>query len=100
LEKLSQAMGRDRAQEIMRNVEVQKMFQDEFEQLKSDRSSLRHEIMRRGIEGAVPMPVNLPRVITNIKAENKIKPSSISDLDPEYFFKERKALLDSLCVLP
>jgi hypothetical protein len=47
------------------------------------------EIMARGIEPDMPMPVNLPRVITNIKAENKIKPNSISDIEPEYFFRER-----------
>jgi len=39
------------------------------------------------------MPVNLPRVITNILAENNIKPSSISDLDPTYFFEQKKELL-------
>lgn len=33
------------------------------------------------------MPVNLPRVITNILTENKILPSSVSDLDPQYYFK-------------
>lgn len=43
--------------------------------------------MVRGIEGSVPMPVNLPRVITNILAENNIKPNSISDIDPKYFFQ-------------
>ena len=42
----------------------------------------------------IPMPVNLPRVIKNIVSENKIKPNSISDLDPEYFFRERARLLD------
>ena len=46
------------------------------------------------------MPVNLPRVITNIMSENKIKPNSISDLDPRHYFKEMKGLMDSLCVLP
>ena len=48
----------------------------------------------------IPMPVNLPRVIKNIISENRIKPTSISDLDPEYFFRERAKLLDQLCVLP
>jgi len=56
--------------------------------------------MSRGLEKDVPMPVNLPRVITNILAENKIKPNSISDLDPQHFFSEIKSLHESLCVLP
>ena len=100
LEQLSKVLGRDRASEIMRNVEVQQMFRDEFDQLKADRNLLRYEIMRRGIEGSVPMPVNLPRVITNILAENKIKPTSISDLEPAYYFQEMRSLMDSICVLP
>ena len=50
LEKLSRAMGREKALEIMKNVEVQKLFQEEFDQIKADRESVRHEIMTRGIE--------------------------------------------------
>lgn len=46
------------------------------------------------------MPVNLGRVINNTLSENKIKPHSISDLDPVYYFKEMKGLMDSLCVMP
>jgi len=56
--------------------------------------------MRTKIENDAPMPVNLPRVITNILSENKIKPNSISDLDPKRYFAEMKGLMDSLCVLP
>ena len=47
------------------------------------------------------MPVNLPRVITNILSENRINSmTSVSDLDPRYYFSQMKELLDSLCVLP
>ena len=49
LDNLSQAMGKDRAQEVMRNVEVQKMFHDEFEQIKTDRTTLRTDIMKRSL---------------------------------------------------
>jgi len=93
-------MGREKANEVMKNVELQQMFRQEFEAIKSDRDLLRFDIMRRGIEGAVPMPVNLKRVITNILAENKIKPTSLSDLDPKYYFQEIAALQNSLVVLP
>ena len=41
---------------------------------------------------AVPMPVNLPRIITNIKALNEIKPSTVSDIDPKHYFKQMKSL--------
>lgn len=33
----------------MRNVEVQKMFHDEFEQIKTDRTTLRTDIMKRSL---------------------------------------------------
>ena len=46
------------------------------------------------------MPVNLPRVITNILSENRIKPNSVSDLDPGHYFAEMKKLMNGLCVLP
>ena len=36
---------------------------------------------------AVPMPVNLPRILTNIKSLNEIKPTSVSDIDPKHYFK-------------
>lgn len=49
----------------------------------------------------MPMPVNLPRVITNIMTENKIRPQqSVSDLDPRYYFSKMQELMESLCVLP
>ena len=56
--------------------------------------------MSKKIENNVVMPVNIPRVIGNILSENKIKPSSISDLDPRHYFEGMKDLLDSLCVIP
>ena len=48
-EQLAMAMGHDRASEIIKNQEVQKMFRDEFDQLKDDRDALRFDIMRTGI---------------------------------------------------
>ena len=46
------------------------------------------------------MPVNLPRILTNIKAENQIKDNSVSDLDPRYYFHKMKELQESLTVIP
>ena len=100
LETLSRAVGKERASEIMRDIDVQQLFRDEFDQLRDDRRMLREHIMKSKIETTIPMPVNLPRVITNILSEARIKPNSVSDLEPRYFFKEMQTLLDSLCVLP
>jgi len=76
------------------------LFSDEYEQIVEDRRVVRFDIMRSKIENDLPMPVNLPRVITNILSENQIKPNSISDLDPRHYFTEMKCLMESLCVLP
>lgn len=77
------------------------MFRDEFEQLKEDRRALRYEILKKNVEDSIPMPVNLPRVITNILSENKINSmTSVSDLDPRHYFAEMKNLLESVCVIP
>lgn len=43
------------------------MFQEEYEQLKTDRDTLRFDILKNFNESALPMPVNIPRLIQNIK---------------------------------
>ncbi len=76
------------------------MFQKEFEQLKKDRETLRNDIMRNEVTDKVIMPVNLPRLIQSVKSLNSIKPDSVSDLEPRYFFKQVQNLLDSIISLP
>ena len=83
-------MGEDRAREIVEDEDRQQMFRDEFEKLKADRTMLREDILKTADEAlrkGAPMPVNLPRIITNIKALNQIKPSSVSDIDPRHYFE-------------
>ena len=46
------------------------------------------------------MPVNLPRLITNVKALNNVKTNSVTDLEPRHFFREVNNLIESLVVLP
>jgi DNA-directed RNA polymerase II subunit RPB1 len=46
------------------------------------------------------MPVNIPRIIKNIKTRNKITDTSISDLDPVHYFEKMQWLQDKLCTLP
>ena len=46
------------------------------------------------------MPVNLPRILKNIKSINQIKDDSISDLDPRYYFQKMKELESKLTVIP
>lgn len=63
-------MGSDKADEILKNQDVLQMFSEEYEQIVEDRRCIRFDIMRSKIENVMPMPVNLPRVITNILSEN------------------------------
>lgn len=46
------------------------------------------------------MPVNIPRLIRNIKRVKNIKPDSISNLDPRTYFETMKKLQDQLVVIP
>mmetsp|Transcript_61805 Transcript_61805/g.85148 ORF Transcript_61805/g.85148 Transcript_61805/m.85148 type:complete len:181 (-) Transcript_61805:1923-2465(-) len=46
------------------------------------------------------MPVNLKRIISNVKSINNIKPNSISDIEPSYFFEEVQKLQDALYAIP
>lgn len=97
---LAKAIGEERAEEILQNSEVQQMFREEVDQIKADRDTLRYDIMRTKVQSSLPMPVNLPRIVTNVLSEHQIRPNSISDLDPRYFFEKKKQLIDSLCVIP
>lgn len=61
---------------------------------------LRTEIMINNVDDRVIMPVNIPRLITNAKAINRVKPNIETDLEPKYFLKEVNKLIDEIVVLP
>lgn len=66
-----------------------------------DRELLRHEVMKNtGVQTKIYMPVNVNRILKNVKAINNIGNNSVSDLDPRYYFKQIKQLLDWFCTLP
>jgi DNA-directed RNA polymerase II subunit RPB1 len=94
-QKLSTAMRDDRVREIVEDEGIQQQFAEEFAQLGRDRTTLREQIFVHAdgdLKDAAPMPVNLPRIITNIKALNQIKPNSVSDIDPRHYFEQMKKL--------
>lgn len=97
---LEKKIRKDYVNEIVEDRNLQAMFRREFEQLKADRENLRYSIMAIENESSIPMPVNLPRLITNVKATNKIKPNSVSDIDPNHYFSSMQKLMDSLVVIP
>jgi hypothetical protein len=44
--------------------------------------------MKHEVTDKVIMPVNLPRLIQSVKSLNNIKPDSVTDLEPRYFFAQ------------
>lgn len=70
--KLTQCIGSERVMEVLSNRELRQLFVKEFDQLKQDRETLRNEIMISGVTDKVIMPVNLHRLIVNVKALNGI----------------------------
>lgn len=97
---LEKKWRKDYVNEIVEDRNLQALFRKEFEQLKADRDVLRYSIMAIENESSIPMPVNLPRLLTNVKATNSIKPNSICDIDPNHYFTQMQKLLDSLIVIP
>jgi hypothetical protein len=74
-----------------------------------DREVLRNDVMKNtnvqdpkntGVLDKIYMPVNVNRLIKNVKAINNINQSSVSDIDPRYFFREINKLLEEFCTLP
>lgn len=93
-------MRKEYVAEIVEDRNLQALFRKEYDQIKADRDNLRYNIMTIENESNIPMPVNLPRLITNVKATNGIKPNSISDIDPSHYFSQMQKLMDSLVVIP
>ncbi|TYJ52234.1 hypothetical protein B9479_007165 [Cryptococcus floricola] len=80
------------------SVSLQKLLDEEFEQLTDNRRVLREEIYEDGTPGH-PLPVNIQRVIQNSQQIFHIDPRVPSDLDPVYLLQERNALASRLMVV-
>jgi len=99
-------MGEKTANKITNDVDLHYKFVQEINQLKADRDFLRDDEMKIHFElepdgsCSLVMPVNIPRLLTNIKQLNKINNHSISDLDPQHYFEQMAKLQDSLVTLP
>ena len=74
-------------------------MREEFNKIIRDRDDLR-SIILKGQGDEVHLPVNLPRIIWNAKEQFKIKPNTVSDLDPSYVLSKLKALTEELSPIP
>lgn len=82
---------------VQADASVQQGLKDEYDQILRDRDILR-EVITNG-EAKRPLPVNLDRLIWNVKQNMKIGPYSISDLKPDAVLNMVKLLLERTKVI-
>lgn len=84
-------------QDIMGDLEVQKILDQEYDQLLSDRKYLREVVFPNG-DYTWPLPVNLRRVIQNAQQIFNIDRSRASDLTVQEIVNGVRSLFDRLTV--
>lgn len=87
----------EHASEIEGDVDVQRLFDEEFEAIVADR-----ELLREGkldIEETFPLPLNIRRLIEGARNKFRIKDGARSDLHPSYAISKVRTLLDNLVVV-
>ena len=102
LKRIEKVLGSS-AKRILANEFIRSSFKAEFEQLKKDRETLRNEILVRDVKewDKVIMPVNLPRMIMNVKSiKSNYYETKLSDSDLIHYFTRMKELMDELVVVP
>jgi DNA-directed RNA polymerase II subunit RPB1 len=85
------------ASELRGDVEIQQLFDEEYDAIKNDR-----EKIRSGLDDPSEqryLPLNVDRIIQNAKDTFKIKETSKSDLDPRDTIPKVKALLERLKII-
>ncbi|KAI9848280.1 MAG: DNA-directed RNA polymerase II subunit RPB1 [Sclerophora amabilis] len=87
----------EQATEIAGDVEVQELLDDEWEQLKADRTFLR--AMRSDDTEQMQLPLNILRILETAKTIFRIKDGARSDLHPADVVPAVKALLDRLIIV-
>lgn len=85
------------ANDLQGDVEVQKLFDEEYEAIRHDR-----EKIRQGLDDPDDkryLPLNVGRMIQNARDKFKINDNSKSDLDPRETIPKVKTLLDKLRII-
>lgn len=80
------------------SMELQRLLDEEWEQLQRDREALRTSIYPDG-NPSHPLPANIQRIVQNSQQVFHIDDRVASDLDPAYLISERNALLNRLVVV-
>lgn len=89
--------------EIAGDVEVQQLFDEEYDQLRLDREKMRENRMQRVDVSTdldeLQLPINVQRMVDTAKTTFRIKDGAKSDLHPLYAIKKLKDLLDRMIVI-
>ena len=87
----------DVADEIQGDIEVQALFDEEFDAIKHDR-----EKIRKGMDDSsesMQLPLNVGRMIRNARDKFKIRDGARSDLDPREAIPKIKGMLERLKIV-
>ncbi|KAF2140024.1 uncharacterized protein K452DRAFT_299980 [Aplosporella prunicola CBS 121167] len=87
----------EQADEIAGDIEVQRLFDEEYGQLQEDRKMLRD--LSEETEDDFQLPLNIVRIIETAQAKFRIKPGSRSDLHPADVIPRVRETLDKLVVV-
>lgn len=87
------------ANEIHGDIEVQRLLDEEFEQLKEDRKMLRHVNSRKKDEEFMQLPLNVVRIMDSAQRLFKVSDNARSDLHPAEVITQVRELLDKLVIV-
>ncbi|KAK4542806.1 hypothetical protein LTR36_006182 [Oleoguttula mirabilis] len=89
----------DMADEIQGDVDVQALFDQEFEEIAFARDRIRAGLGEDESDQSRQLPLNVDRMIRNVKDRFKINDGSRSNLDPRYAISKVKEMLDRLIIV-
>jgi DNA-directed RNA polymerase II subunit RPB1 len=85
--------------EVTGEIEVQKLLDQEWEQLLVDREMLRDVNLKKKDDDSMQLPLNVIRIIDSARRLFKIDPTEASDLTPQVHIPLVQGLLDRLVIV-
>ncbi|KAI7086618.1 putative DNA-dependent RNA polymerase II largest subunit, partial [Hortaea werneckii] len=87
------------AEEIRGDTDVQRLFDDEFQDIEESREKIRKGLGPEESDQSRQLPLNIDRMIRNVKDRFKIKDGSRSNLDPRWAIPKIRETLDNLIIV-
>jgi DNA-directed RNA polymerase II subunit RPB1 len=89
----------EHANELAGDPEVQRLLDEEWEQLKADRAMLRDVNFKKKDDESMQLPMNIVRIIDSAKRLFKVEDNERSDLHPSYVIPKVRGLLDRMVIV-